>query len=104
MNHVQVIRTGDLPPCPRCDRPVLLVARIPLGGDVDLHLCRHCDTGPTAGGRLVAILGLPDGERPLDLFREFTAAWMYEGLAAQGWHQVPPAEGQGPDVDSPRQP
>jgi hypothetical protein len=62
---------------------------MPVGDGVDLSLCRHCDTGPTAGGRLIAILGLPDGQRPMDLFHEFTLDWMREGLAAQGWQYIP---------------
>ncbi|MFJ9847522.1 hypothetical protein ACIRYZ_45315 [Kitasatospora sp. NPDC101155] len=87
---VEVITKGDLPPCPRCDRTVALVTRFTLpDGIVDLHLCWTCDTGPTAGGRLLAAMDLPGEIRPADLFKEFTLAWMHEGLAAQGWQYIP---------------
>jgi hypothetical protein len=90
-NPTVTVRVGT-DPCPRCSRTVVLTAHITLGDGFDLHLCRRCDAGATAGGRLLAVLGLPDGQRPMDLFREFTAAWLRDGAAVYGWHQVPPAD------------
>jgi ribosomal protein S27AE len=81
--------TAGNAPCPQCGETVVVTAHITLGDGFDLHLCRRCDTGATAGGRLLAIMGLPYGEHPVDLFREFTMAWLYEGAARHGWYQMP---------------
>ncbi|MFF0409122.1 hypothetical protein ACFYUY_01635 [Kitasatospora sp. NPDC004745] len=90
MPNVTVITGGDLPPCPHCDRRLAFLVRFTFpDGTAELHLCRTCDTGATAGGRLLATMELPDDIRPADLFKEFTLAWMHEGLAAQGWQYIP---------------
>ena len=75
--------------CPRCGTTVVLTAHLTLGDGFDLYLCRRCDTGATAGGRLLAIMGLSFGEHPEDLFQEFATTWLHEGAAAHGWYQIP---------------
>ncbi|MER7850555.1 hypothetical protein ABTZ03_42250 [Kitasatospora sp. NPDC096077] len=86
---VEVIINGELPSCSRCDRTVALLARLTTpDGSLDLHLCWTCDTGPTAGGRLLAAMTLPNDIRPADLFKEFALDWVSTGLDAQGWQYV----------------
>ncbi|MEU6237400.1 DUF6300 family protein [Kitasatospora sp. NPDC047058] len=89
MADFQVIRTNDMPSCPRCGEPAAISARLPLGDGIDLFLCLRCDTGNTPAGRLVAILGLPEDQRPADLLPDFVVAWIRDGAAAQGWVWVP---------------
>ncbi|MFG3051845.1 DUF6300 family protein [Kitasatospora sp. NPDC048239] len=89
MADFQVNRTGDMPPCPRCGEPAALTAHLPLGDGIELFLCLRCDTGNTPAGRLVAILGLPEDQRPQDLFLDFAVAWLRDGAAARGWVQIP---------------
>ncbi|MGW6912528.1 hypothetical protein ACWGB8_01700 [Kitasatospora sp. NPDC054939] len=89
MTDLTVTVTPGAEPCPTCGTTLVLTAHVAIGDGFDLHLCRHCDTGPTTGGRLLAIMGLPFGEHPEDLFREFATAWLHEGAARHGWYQVP---------------
>ncbi|MEU8920363.1 DUF6300 family protein [Kitasatospora sp. NPDC048545] len=89
MADFQVIRTNDMPTCPQCGQAAALTARLPLGDGIDMLLCLQCDTGNTPAGRLVAILGLPEGERPMDLFGDFIVDWLHAGAAAHGWRQIP---------------
>ncbi|MFG2141021.1 DUF6300 family protein [Streptomyces sp. NPDC048650] len=67
------LRMSGTPPCPRCETPVLLVARHPhawrnrtgerVDGLRETVLCRSCDTTDPAAGGLLALFA---GDGPLD--------------------------------------
>lgn len=91
MPHARVDRVSETPPCSRCGAQVVMAARMPIGGGVDLELCRSCDAGAGAAGELIAALNLPEAERPVQVLGELVMTWTREALAAKGWHQVPHA-------------
>ncbi|MFF2409675.1 DUF6300 family protein [Streptomyces sp. NPDC058092] len=59
------LRLSETPPCPRCEAPVLLVARYPhawcnrvgerIDGLKEAVLCRSCDTRDLEAGGLLAL-------------------------------------------------
>ncbi|MCX5346024.1 DUF6300 family protein [Streptomyces atratus] len=68
---VELRTSGTSPPCPRCDTPVLLMARYPhtwrnragerIDGLKETVLCRSCDTSTPAAGELLALFAA-DGQ------------------------------------------
>ncbi|MCX5209748.1 DUF6300 family protein [Kitasatospora sp. NBC_00240] len=74
-------------PCTRCGGHTELTADLNVGKDVHLELCPRCDAGGGLGGELLAML--TTGLITPDRLTEVSLAWMYEAMAAQGWHQFP---------------
>lgn len=89
MPNARVDRVSETPPCSRCGTQVIMTARMPFGDGVELELCRTCDAGAGAAGRLIAALNLPDADRSVQMLGELVMAWTREALAAKGWHQIP---------------
>ncbi|MDO0934238.1 DUF6300 family protein [Streptomyces sp. DG2A-72] len=68
---VELRTSGTAPPCPRCDTPVVLVARYPhawrnragqrIDGLKESVLCRSCDANDPAAGELLALFAA-DGQ------------------------------------------
>jgi hypothetical protein len=96
--------SGSLPPCERCDGPVLISSESPVEGTfgqpVKLQLCPACDAGKPAAGRLIRWLEsgagrVTDEAAVKASAREagvLFAAWQKEVMAEHGYRWVPNTE------------
>lgn len=90
-----VERTEQLPPCTRCDGPLIMSAVAPQtdqhGQPIRLELCPSCDTGNTdrpAAGLLVQFFADGGGrdEHRVQEAAHLMMEWTKECLAAHGWY------------------